>query len=211
MSSKLILIAGGTASGKTTIASKLVDLVGQNNVNVISQDIYYKKSWDKLNLEERKKQNFDHPSSFDWDILEKDLKKLLSGKSIIKSKYDYKNFSHYTKDKIVYEPKKVIVLEGLYSMYEKKIRELSDYKIFVMTDPDIRVIRRINRDAYRLKDIKKDLSKFSDIYINNIKKMHEIYIEPTKMYADIIIPNQDMGINNKSIEIIKSSIKEIIN
>ena len=79
-----------------------------------------------------------------------------------------------------------------------------------MTDPDIRVIRRINRDAYRLKNVEKDLLRFSDIYINNIKKMHEVYIEPTKMYADVIIPNQDIGINNKSIEIIKSSIKEII-
>jgi uridine kinase len=178
----IIGIAGGTGSGKTTLVNKLKDVLG-NEVVALTHDYYYKSN-DNFELEERKKLNYDHPNGFDTDVMIKDLIALKNGLSIQRPNY---SFVEHTREKetVKVEPKKVIILEGILIFENKELRDILDIKVYVDTDADVRIIRRIVRDV---KERGRDLDSVINQYLNTVKIMHEEFVEPSKKYADIIIP-----------------------
>lgn len=198
----LIGIAGGSASGKTTLAHKIKDLFDKKVV-IIREDDYYKDRSD-ISFEERAKINYDHPFAFDHDLLNKQLTDLIKGKSIEKPIYDF-TVHNRSKETEIIEPCDVIILEGLFVLEEKSIRDLLDIKIFVDTPSDIRIIRRILRDV---KERKRDLDNIVEQYTNTVRVMHEEFVEPSKKHAHIIIPE---GSNDVAIDLISNKIKAIIN
>ena len=198
----LIGIAGGSASGKTTLAHKIKDLFDKKVV-IIREDDYYKDRSD-ISFEERAKINYDHPFAFDHDLLNKQLTDLIKGKSIEKPIYDF-TVHNRSKETEIIEPCDVIILEGLFVLEEKSIRDLLDIKIFVDTPSDIRIIRRILRDV---KERKRDLDNIVEQYANTVRVMHEEFVEPSKKHAHIIIPE---GSNDVAIDLISNKIKAIIN
>lgn len=200
----IIGIAGGTASGKTSIAKMIYENFEKtNSIIIIKEDDYYKDQ-SNLSFEERCKTNYDHPLAFDHDLLCNQLQELINGKSIEKPIYDYSihNRSSLT-EKI--DPTEVIILEGLFVLEEAKIRDLLDIKIFVDTPSDIRFIRRLLRD---IKERNRELDNVVNQYQTTVRVMHEQFIEPSKKYADIIIPNLER--NNVAIDIIETKINSII-
>ena len=199
----LIGIAGGTGSGKSTITKEIFKSINDNNIAIIEQDSYYKDQSD-LSYEERVKTNYDHPDAFDNELLIKHLKDLANGKSINKPIYDFENHNR-KKETIVVEPKDIIILEGILILFEEEIRELQEIKIFVDTDSDVRVIRRILRD---IRDRGRTLDSVINQYMSTVRPAHLQFVEPTKRYADIIIP--EGGYNKVAIDIIVAKINEII-
>ena len=200
----LIGIAGGTASGKTSIANILKEEFKEtNSVQILKEDDYYKDQSD-LTMEERIVNNYDHPFAFDFDLMEKHLKDLLNCKSIEKPTYDY---AIHNRSKIteVIEPTDVIILEGLFALYNPEIRVLEDIKIFADSDADIRFIRRLKRD---IKDRNRTIESVIEQYLTTVKPMHEQFIEPTKKYADIIIP--DCKTNTVGIDLIRTKINSVL-
>lgn len=200
----LIGIAGGTASGKTSIADILKnDFIETKSVKIIKEDDYYKDQ-SNITYEERCKTNYDHPLAFDFDLMEMQIKELLSNKCIEKPTYDY-TVHNRSKDSEIVEPSDVIILEGLFALYNPRIRELEDIKIFVDTDADTRFIRRLNRD---IKERNRTMENIIEQYLNTVKPMHEEFIEPTKKYADVIIPNGKS--NTVAIDLIRTKINSIL-
>lgn len=197
----IIGIAGGTGSGKTTVVNQIINELPSDEVCVISQDSYYKAT-DKLNYEERSNINFDHPRAIDFDLLTKHLGKLKSGKIIEQPVYSFVSHNR-TKDTIKTHPRKVIIIEGILIFNSKELRNLCDIKVFVHADADERLIRRVKRDiTERGRDIEEVLSR----YQSTLKPMHQEFIEPTKTYADIIIPNDRY--NTVAIDIVRTVINE---
>ena len=175
-------VAGGSASGKTTIINKLKEYFGED-IAVISHDAYY-KAHDDMPFEERTHLNYDHPDSFDSDMMAEDVRRLIKGHSIDMPVYDYVVHNR-SEETIRVEPKSVIVMEGILILENKELRDLMDIKIFVDTDADERLMRRIRRDMIeRGRSIDSILTQYSD----TVKPMHEEFVEPSKKYADIIIP-----------------------
>ena len=204
MENFLIVVAGGSASGKTTVVSKMLNSLNPGDVSLISMDNYYKDQ-SNLSMEERLNTNYDHPDSFDLDLLYEQLKELLEGNSIKEPVYDFKIHSRNQNETITVNPKKVIILEGILPLYDKKIRELASLKIYVESDPDIRFIRRLKRDtAERGRSIDYVINQ----YLDTVKPMYEKFIRPTKRYADIIIPNDKK--HDIALKVILARIKEII-
>ena len=203
MKSIIIGIAGGTASGKTTVTQKIAANFQKCDVTVIKHDDYYKDQ-SHLTMEERLKTNYDHPFSLDNDLLYKHLKLLLSGKSIKKPIYDFTVHTR-AKDTEYVESSKIIILEGILLFEDKKLRELMDIKIFVDTDDDIRFIRRLLRD---IKKRNRDIDQVVNQYLSTVKPMHDQFVLPSKRYADLIIP--EGGNNEVAIDILVSKIKHII-
>lgn len=201
----LIAIAGGTASGKSSIAEILKDdFKNTNSVIIIREDDYYKDQSD-ISYEERCKTNYDHPLAFDFDLMTYQLKELLSGRNIEKPTYDYS--IHNRSDVIEkVEPSDVIILEGLFSLYNAEIRELEDIKIFVDTDADTRFIRRLKRDIV---ERNRTMENVMNQYLETVKPMHNQFIEPTKKYADVIIPNGKT--NTVGIDLIRTKINSVLN
>lgn len=200
----IIGIAGGSASGKTSIAQQLKSAYEDSkSVVMIRQDDYYKDQAEKT-MEERRKTNYDHPFAFDHELLVKQLKALISGQKVAKPTYD---FVHHTRSDVVEEicPSDVIVLEGLFVLAEKQLRELCDIKIFVDTDADIRLIRRLVRDV---KQRGRTLDSVVDQYTNTVRDMHNLFVEPSKCYADLIIP--EGGENRVAIDLLITKISRII-
>ena len=199
----LIGICGGTGSGKTTVAKSIFKSLPEKNISIIEQDAYYKDQ-SNLELKERVKTNYDHPLAFDTELLIEQLKDLLDGKEIEKPNYD---FSSHTREKFTtnVKPKDIIILEGIMILEDQKLRDLMDIKIFVDTDADVRVIRRITRD---IKERGRNLESVIDQYLNTVKPAHELFIEPTKKYADIIIP--EGGYNVVAIDILTAKVKNVI-
>jgi uridine kinase len=184
MSEKICVlgVAGGSASGKTTIIKKLQDYFGED-IAVISHDAYYKAHPD-MSFEERSKLNYDHPDSFESDRMAEDVRKLIKGYAIDMPVYDYVN--HNRSDETVrVEPKTVIVMEGILILENKELRDLMDIKIFVDTDADERLMRRIKRDMI---ERGRSIESIIDQYSKTVKPMHEEFVEPSKKHADIIIP-----------------------
>lgn len=179
---KIIGIAGGSASGKTSIVKILKDELG-SKCQVIYLDAYY-RSYDELSFEERTKLNFDHPDSFEADRLVKDLLDLKANKAINMPIYDYVGYRRL-EETIRVEPHPVILVEGLLVLYYPQLRELFDLKVFVQTDSDERLIRRIKRDTIKRN---RTLESVLEQYQTTVKPMHEQFIEPSKKHADIIIP-----------------------
>ena len=199
----LITIAGGTASGKSTVVREIIKHFSKEEVRVICQDNYY-KAQDELTMEERVKTNYDHPESFDTDLMHEQLAELLNGNSIDMPIYDFK--VHNRSDEVKHiNPSKVIILEGILALYDKRIRDISDILIYVESDPDIRFIRRLKRD---IEERGRDMNGVIMQYLSTVKPMYDEYIAPTKRYADIIIPNDVK--HDVAIEILSAKIKEII-
>lgn len=201
----LISIAGGTASGKTTVVEEIINHFESQDVTVLCQDNYY-KSQDDISLEERKKINYDHPNSFDMDLLYQDIAALLSNKTIQSPVYDFKEHNRKKDQTVERKPSKVVILEGILALYDKRIRELSDILIYVESDPDIRFIRRLKRD---MNERGRELDSVIMQYLSTVKPMYEEYIAPTKRYADIIIPNDTK--HDVAIEIMAAKIKDVLN
>ncbi len=195
----IIGIAGGTGSGKTTVVNQITDELSTLDVGVISQDSYY-NDLSHLTMEERRKVNFDHPSSIDFKLLEEHLNMLKEGKSIEQPHYSFVEHNRtgaYTK--IV--PTKVLIVEGILIMTDPKLRSLYDIKIFVHADSDERLIRRLKRDT---RERGRDAEEVLSWYQKNLKPMHDEFIEPTKEFVDIIIPNNRY--NTVAIDIVKTII-----
>ena len=175
-------VAGGSASGKTTIINRVKDYFG-NDIAVISHDNYY-KAHDDMPFEERCKLNYDHPDSFESERMAEDVRKLLKGYPIEMPTYDYVNHNR-AKETITVEPKPVIIMEGILILENRELRDLMDIKIYVDTDADERLMRRIRRDMVeRGRSIDSIISQYS----STVKPRHEEFVEPSKKYADIIIP-----------------------
>ncbi len=200
----IIGIAGGSASGKTSISRKLKDkFADEKSVLIIRQDDYYKDQHDKP-MEERVKTNYDHPFAFDNDLLIEHLHALLRGKVIEKPTYD---FVHHTRSDITEKcyPCDVLILEGLFVLEDEKLRELLDIKVFVDTAADIRFIRRLMRDV---KDRGRTLDSVVNQYVDTVRVMHEQFVEPSKRYADVIVP--EGGSNTVAIDLLTTKISSII-
>ncbi|WP_159951426.1 uridine kinase [Polaribacter septentrionalilitoris] len=194
-------IAGGTGSGKTTVVNQIVKHLPVDEVCVISQDSYYKAT-DDLSYEERTKINFDHPRAIDFDLLVHHLKELKKGNTIPQPVYSFVTHNR-TKDTVLTHPRKVVIVEGILIFNSEELRNLFDIKIFVHADTDERLIRRVRRDiSERGRDIDEVLNRYQD----TLKPMHLQFIEPTKNYADLIIPNDRH--NTVAIDIVRTVINE---
>ena len=197
----IIGITGGTGSGKTTVVNQIVKHLPDNEVCVISQDSYYKAT-DNLSYEERTKINFDHPRAIDFDLIVKHLKELKLFKTIEQPVYSFVTHNR-TENTVKTHPKKVIIVEGILIFNNEELRNLFDIKIFVHADTDERLIRRVRRDiAERGRNIDEVLNRYQD----TLKPMHQQFIEPTKNFADIIIPNDRY--NTVAIDIVSTVINE---
>ena len=194
-------ITGGTGSGKTTVVNHILNELKHDEVDVIYQDSYYKDT-SHLSFDDRKKINFDHPQSIDFELLVEHLKILKSGKPIEQPIYSFKTHNRTGETKTT-RPRKVMIVEGILILTNPAIREMLDIKIYVQTDSDERLIRRLKRD---ITERGRDLDEVLNRYQSTLKPMHLQFIEPTKEYANIIIPNNKY--NNVAIEIVQTIIKD---
>lgn len=183
MNTIIIGIAGGTGSGKTTLADKLVNSFGKEEVSILRHDAYYKRH-DDMTFEERCKLNYDHPDAFDNDLLEQHILALKEGESVEMPVYDY-TVHNRSDETILVEPAPVIILEGILIFAEPALCDLMDIKVFVDTDADVRILRRIIRDV---NERGRSLDNIIRQYLTTVKPMHEQFVEPSKRRADIIIP-----------------------
>ena len=200
----IIGIAGGSASGKTSIARRIKDeFSDEKSVLIIRQDDYYKDQ-SNLTMEERVKTNYDHPFAFDNDLMVEQIKLLAAGQNIDKPTYDY---VEHTRSSVTerLEPADVIILEGLFVLEDEKIRDLLNIKIYVETAADIRFIRHLIRDV---NERGRTLDSVVNQYVNTVRVMHDAFIEPSKRYADVIIP--EGGHNAVAIDLITTKISSVI-
>lgn len=200
----IIGIAGGTGCGKTTVVNQIVNELPDNEVCVISQDSYYKDT-SHLTYEERVKINFDHPQSIDFELLCEHLIALRKGETIQQPVYSFVEHNRTTQT-VTTKPSKVIIVEGILILTNPKIRDMFDIKIYVQTDSDERLIRRLKRDIV---ERGRNIDEVLDRYQNTLKPMHQQFIDPTKEFADLIIPNNNY--NNVAIDIVRTIIKERLN
>jgi uridine kinase len=196
----LIGIAGGSGSGKTTLANKLVECFGSDEVSILRHDNYYKRH-DDLTYEERAKLNYDHPDAFDTDLLCRHIRELKAGRPVHTPVYDY-TVHNRSDDFIEVTPAPVIVLEGILIFVEPELCELMDIKVFVDTDADVRILRRIARDV---KSRGRSLDSVIGQYLNTVKPMHEQFVEPSKRRADVIIP--DGGYNQVALDMLIQRVR----
>ncbi|WP_046757011.1 uridine kinase [Kordia jejudonensis] len=197
----IIGIGGGTGSGKTTVVNEIIKQLPENEVGIISQDSYYNDT-SHLDYEQRTKINFDHPRSIDFDLICEHLTELKKGNAIDQPVYSFVKHNR-TGDTIHTLPRKVIIVEGILILTNPELRKMFDIKIFVHADSDERLIRRIKRDiTQRGRDINEVLVR----YQTTLKPMHEQFIEPTKEFADIIIPNNRY--NTVAVDIVRTIISE---
>lgn len=199
----IIGIAGGTGSGKTTVVQQIMNELPHTEVGIISQDSYYKGS-NSLSYKERSKTNFDHPRSLDFELLVSHLRELKAGKIINQPVYSFVTHNR-TDDTIKTNPRKVIIVEGILILSNPELRDLFDIKIFVHADSDERLIRRLKRD---ISERGRDMEEVLNRYQNTLKPMHQQFIEPTKAYADIIIPNDKY--NTVAIDVVRAVINQKI-
>jgi uridine kinase len=194
----IIGIAGGTGSGKTTVARSVIDRLGPDKVTFISQDSYY-KDHKHLSMAEREAINYDHPLVFDNELLIEHLHLLKSGRPAYAPVYDYTVHARSTVETLELKPNNIIILEGLHVLSDENIRKMLYIKVFVDTDPDVRILRRVLRD---IEERGRTIQSIHHQYLNSVKPMHEAFIEPSKKYADLIIPeggHNEVGIQLLSI------------
>ena len=204
MDTVIIGIAGGTASGKTTIAKKVYQSTSkQGTVSMIKIDDYY-KVLDHLSEDERKKVNYDHPDAYDIELLKNQINDLKSGKQIVKPIYDFVIHNRSKETEIV-NPSNIVIIEGILTLAIPEIRELCDIKLFVDTPDDIRFIRRLQRD---INERGRSVDSVVNQYLTTVRPMHKAFVEASKSYADLIIP--EGGNNNVAIDFIITKIMDII-
>ena len=197
----IIGIAGGTGSGKSTFTNRLKHIF-KDQVTVLYYDNYY-RAHDDLPFEERKKINYDHPDAFETDLLLEHLKMLKAGKSIECPVYDYTQ--HNRSDEVtVVNPSNIILLEGILVLADERLRDQMDIKIFVEADADERILRRVVRDV---KERGRDIDNIVDQYLTTVKPMHYLYVEPTKMYADLVL---NSGMNDMALDVMATKINSLI-
>ncbi|MUK87024.1 uridine kinase [Ornithinibacillus sp. L9] len=199
----VIGVAGGSGSGKTSVTRSIYNRFSDKTILVIEQDYYYKDQ-SHLPFEERLNTNYDHPLAFDNDLLIEHIHALLNHQPIEKPVYDYKLHTR-SKEVIDVEPKDVIILEGILILEDPRLVDLMDIKVFVDTDADLRIIRRLLRD---IKERGRTLDSVIDQYLNAVRPMHLQFVEPTKRYADIIIP--EGGQNHVAIDLMATKIEQIL-
>lgn len=201
MECMVIGIAGGTGSGKSTFTNRIRDLFG-DQVAVLYHDNYY-KSRDDLTLEERKKINYDHPDAFDTDLLVEHLQMLKEGQAIRCPVYDY-TVHNRSSETVLVVPRKVILIEGILALHDPRMRNQMDVKIFVEADADERIMRRAIRDV---KERGRDIEGIFEQYLNTVKPMHYLYVEPSKAYADLVI---NSGMNPVAFRVLATTIRDYL-
>ncbi len=199
----IIGVAGGTGSGKTTVTERVLEVAGVGSVAILPQDSYYRDQAE-LPPEERRKINYDHPDAFDWDLLLEHLQKLRDGEAVFSPIYD---FTHDTRASttLAILPAPIIVVEGILALYDPALRSMFDLKIFVDADPDVRFIRRLERDV---RERGRSPESVIHQYLENVRPSHLQFIEPTKRYADVIIPHG--GMNQPALEMLGARISAVL-
>jgi len=200
----LIGITGGTGSGKSSIADAIYSSFSNECIAMIQQDMYYKDQ-SHLSMEDRVKTNYDHPNAFDNDLLIDHLSSLLNGIAIDKPIYDFSKHNR-AKETVRVEPRRIIIVEGILVLENEKLRDLLDIKVYVDTDADIRILRRLVRD---INERGRTVESVVNQYLDIVRPMHMQFTEPTKRFADIIVP--EGGQNKVAIDILVSRIKDILN
>jgi uridine kinase len=199
----LIGIAGGSNSGKTTIVERLVGMMGGEHVSLIQLDSYYLPSDEPLEV--RAAINYDHPDAFDWELLNDHLAALSAGASVDVPIYDFADYNRTDRCRVV-SPSKVVVVEGILVLWEPRLRERFDLKVFVDTPADLRLIRRLRRDvAERGRTTESILEQ----YLATVRPSHELFIEPSKRFADVIVP--EGGLNRPALEVLLARVRELAN
>ena len=198
----IIGVAGGSSSGKTTISERLVELTGPEHVSLIELDSYYLDRSDEP-PEERRALNYDHPDAFDWPLLNDHLAALANGASVPVPIYDYALDNRSGQVRIV-EPARIIVVDGILVLWDRALRDRFDLKIFVDTAADVRLIRRLRRD---IEERGRTAESIIDQYLATVKPAHERFIEPSKRYADVIIP--EGGLNRPALEVLLARVREL--
>ncbi|MBC5628416.1 uridine kinase [Clostridium sp. NSJ-6] len=199
----LIGITGGTGSGKSTIADALYSTFSQDCIAMIQQDMYYKDQ-SHLSMDERVKTNYDHPMAFDNDLLVEHLKSLINGEAIEKPSYDF-TVHNRAKETTTVDPRDIILVEGILILEDERVRDLLDIKVYVDTDADIRILRRLVRD---INERGRTVESVIDQYLTMVRPMHMQFTEPSKRYADIIVP--EGGHNYVAIDLLMTKIKDIL-
>ncbi|MGL4623408.1 MAG: uridine kinase [Culicoidibacterales bacterium] len=200
----IIGIAGGSASGKTTVADKIIENFGHtSSVTLIRHDDYYNNQ-DHLTMDQRLLTNYDHPLSLDNELLAKHLEELLAGETISKPMYDFKNHTRAQETEEM-APTQIIILEGILVLEDQRLRDLMDIKIFVDTDADIRFIRRLKRD---IAERGRTFESVVEQYLGTVRPMHNQFVEPSKRFADLILP--EGGSNFVAIDLISTKIQSIL-
>ena len=199
----IIGIAGGTGSGKTTVVNQIMNELPETDVGIISQDSYYKET-NNLNFDERALINFDHPRAIDFELLVDHLKELKAGNTINQPVYSFVTHNR-TDDFVLTHPRKVMIVEGILILANPELRALFDVKVYVHADSDERLIRRLKRD---IADRGRNMEEVLNRYQTTLKPMHQQFIEPTKAYADIIIPNDKY--NTVAIDVVRAVINQRI-
>lgn len=200
----IIGVTGGSGSGKTSVSRAIFNNFPNHSIMMLEHDSYYKDQ-SHLSFEERLNTNYDHPFAFDTDLLIEHLKQLLTYEAIEKPVYDYVRHTR-SHEIIVQEPKEVIILEGILILEDLRLREMMDIKLYVDTDDDIRIIRRIKRD---MEERGRTLDSVIEQYLTVVKPMYHQFIEPTKRYADVIVP--EGGENHVAIDLITTKVATILN
>lgn len=203
MQTTVIGVAGGTGSGKSTLVKKLQEAFVEADVITLSHDYYYKQNND-ITLEERKKLNYDHPQSFDTNMMIEHVKALKEGVAIERPVYSFVDHNRL-QETVRVIPAKVLIVEGILIFENKKLRDLMDIKVFVDTDADIRLARRILRDV---RERGRSMESVVGQYMATVKPMHEEFVEPSKKYADVIIP--EGGFNSVAVAMLIENIKSVI-
>ncbi|MHC9537690.1 uridine kinase [Dellaglioa sp. BT-FLS60] len=199
----IIGVTGGTGSGKTTVSNAIYSQLAGESIMILQQDTYYNDQAD-MSMEERKAVNYDHPLAFDNERMISDLEQLLNNEAIDMPVYDYTKFTR-SSETIRTEPQDVIIVEGILILGDEKLRNLMDIKVFVDTDDDLRIIRRITRD---MKERDRSLQSVIDQYVRTVKPMYNQFVEPTKRYADIIVP--EGGANTVAIDLLSTKVRDIL-
>ncbi|MFD1126121.1 uridine kinase [Lentilactobacillus raoultii] len=199
----VIGVTGGSGSGKTTVSRKIFSELSNYSIMILQQDSYYKDQ-SEMTMAQRKRVNYDHPMAFDYDLLVTQLKQLLNYQAIEKPVYDYSQFTRSSRT-IHQEPREVIILDGILILDDERLRDLMDIKVFVDTDDDIRLIRRIERDTH---ERGRSLESIIKQYLTTVKPMYHQFVEPTKRYADIIVP--EGGENQVAIDLLTTKMRSIL-
>jgi uridine kinase len=194
----VIGIAGGTGAGKTTVARLITESVGESITRIPIDNYYHDLS--HLDFEERKSRNYDHPSAFEWDLLREQVSSLLEGQSVEMPQYDFSEHNRKPEPKEV-EPTDVIILEGILALHDDALNEMMDLRLYVETDADVRILRRIQRDVV---ERGRDLESVIEQYLSTVKPMHDQFIEPTKRNADLIIPE---GANSVAVSLLEEKVR----